>query len=326
MTGIRVALHTVMVIAFGFAMAPEALAQTYPERPLKLVVPFPAGGATDTAGRLVAQALTAKLGQTVIIENQGGAGGTIGARQVAQAAPDGYTLLMVAATNTFGTARLLYKLDFDPMKVFVPVATVVVDKNVMVIAPSLPVKTVQEFVQFAKAIPGKLNYGSAIGIAPHFVAELFKIKTGTNIVHVPYRGGAPMITDLLGGQIQMTVNGKSVLMPHIQAGKMRPIAVTGAQRWPELPDVPTLHEVGYLDAAYDTLFGVVVPAGTPSAIIDRLNAAISDGLKSPEIKASLDKLGIEPKITTPKEFAALVAEEAPRWAEIVRVTGIKIAE
>jgi tripartite-type tricarboxylate transporter receptor subunit TctC len=212
------------------------------------------------------------------------------------------------------------------MKAFVPVATVVVDKNVMVIAPSLPVQTVQQFVQYAKANPGKLNYGSAIGIAPHFVTELFKIKTGTNIVHVPYRGGAPMITDLLAGQIQMTVNGKSVLMPHIQAGKMRPIAVTGAQRWPDLPDVPTLHEAGYLDAPYDTLFGVVVPAGTPPAIIGRLNAAIGDGLKSPEIKASLDKLGIEPKITTPKEFAAIVAEEAPRWAEIVRVTGIKIAE
>src|SRR4051794_18041297 len=317
MTGIRVALRTVMVIAFGFAMAPEALAQTYPERPLKLVVPFPAGGATDTAGRLVAQALTAKLGQTVIIENQGGVGGTIGARQVAQAAPDGYTLLMVAATNTFGTARLLYKLDFDPMKVFVPVATVVVDKNVMVIAPSLPVKTVQEFVQFAKANPGKLNYGSAIGIAPHFVAELFKIKTGTNIVHVPYRGGAPMITDLLGGQIQMTVNSKSVLLPHIQAGKLKALAVASAQRWSELPEVPTLLELGYMDAPYDIWFGVVAPIGTPANVVDDFNAAINTGLQSADIRAGYAKLGLEIKLSRPAEFAAFIADEVPRWAEIV---------
>jgi tripartite-type tricarboxylate transporter receptor subunit TctC len=326
MIGSRLALSVLGALAFTIATTPAALAQSYPDRPIKLVVPFPAGGATDTAGRLVAQALQSKLAQTVIIENQGGAGGTIGARTVAMAAPDGYTLLMVAATNTFGTMPFLYKLGFNPLQAFTPVATVVVDKNVMVLSPPVPARTVQEFVAYAKANPGKLNYGSAIGIAPHFIVELFKLKTGTDIVHVPYRGGAPMITDLLAGQFQMTVNGKSVLMPHIQAGKLRPVAVTAAERWPELPDVPTLTEVGYLDAPYDTLFGVVAPTGTPQPIIEKLNAAISEGLKSPQIRASLDKLGIEPKITTPQEFTAIVAEEAPRWAEIVRVTGIKIAE
>jgi tripartite-type tricarboxylate transporter receptor subunit TctC len=303
--------------------AGTADAQSYPERPIKLIVPFPPGGATDTTARLVGQALTAKLGQPVIVENQGGAGGTLGQKQAAGASPDGYTLVM-AAVGSFATQPLLYRLDYDPMKAFAPVATVSVDKQVLVITPSLPVTTVQDLVRYAKTNPGKLNYGSAIGIGPHFVAEMFKIKTGADIVHVPYRGGAPMISDLLGGQIQMTVNGKSVLLPHIQAGKMRALAVVGAERWPDLPDVPTLVEVGYMDAPYDTLFGVMAPAGTPAAIIDKLNAAINEGLGLPDIRASFAKLGIDPKFTTPREFAAIIAEEVPKWTQIVRVTGIKV--
>jgi tripartite-type tricarboxylate transporter receptor subunit TctC len=313
------------VLAAGLGALPVGTvhAQTYPERSIRLIVPFPAGGATDTMARLVAQALQGKLGQNVVIENQGGAGGTIGARQAAFANPDGYTLLMVA-NSTFGTSPLLYKLDYDPVKAFVPVATAAIDRQVMVANPSVPVKTVQELVQYAKANPGKLNYGSAIGIGPHFIMELFKIKTGTDIVHVPYRGGAPMITDLLGGQIQLTVNGKSVLLPHIQAGKLRALAVTAPMRLPDLPGVPTLVELGYLDAPYDTLFGVVAPTGTPAAIIEKLNAAINDGLRSPSIQASFAKLGIESKISTPQEFAGFIAEDVPRWAAIVKLTGIKI--
>jgi tripartite-type tricarboxylate transporter receptor subunit TctC len=203
---------------------------------------------------------------------------------------------------------------------------VVVDKSVLVAGPSLKVKTIQELVAYAKANPGKLNYGNAIGIGPHFIAEMFKIKAGVNIVHIPYRGGAPMITDLLAGQIDMTINGKSVLLPHIQAGKVRALAVVSAERWPDLPDVPTLVESGYLDVPYDTLFGVLAPAGTPAPIIAKLNSTINDGLRSPEARAVFDKLGIEAKITTPQEFAAIIAVEAPKWAEIVRVTGIKISE
>jgi tripartite-type tricarboxylate transporter receptor subunit TctC len=298
-------------------------AQAYPEKPIKLVVPFPAGGATDTMARLVAQALQSRFGQTVIIENQGGAGGTIGARQAASAAPDGYTLLMTAS-STFGTAPLLYKLDYDPVKAFVPVATAAIDRQLMVITPSLPVQTVQELVAYAKANPGKLNYGSAIGIGPHFVMELFKIKTGTNIVHVPYRGGAPMISDLIGGQIQMTVNGKSVLLPHVATGKLRAVAVAAAERLPDLPDVPSLVEAGYLDAPYDTLFGVVAPAGTPAPVLDQLNGAINDGLQSPEIRASFAKLGIDLKLSTRAEFAAFIAADVPKWSAIVKATGIKV--
>jgi tripartite-type tricarboxylate transporter receptor subunit TctC len=321
----RAVLSAVAAIALAACAAGAAHAQGYPDRPMKLVVPFPAGGATDTSARLVAQRLQASLGQTIVIENQGGAGGTIGTRQVARAAPDGYTLLM-GSIGTFGSQPLLYRLDYDPYKAFVPVATLVIDKLVLVAGPSLQVKTIGELVQYARANPGRLNYGNAIGIGPHLVAELFKIKSGTNIVHIPYRGGAPMISDLVAGQIDMTVNGKSVLLPHIQAGKLRALAVSSAERWPELPEVPTLLEAGYLDAPYDAMFGVVAPAGTPAAVIDKLNGAINEGLRSPEMRASLAQLGIEPIVTSPQEFAAIIAQEVPKWAEVVRITGVKAAE
>jgi tripartite-type tricarboxylate transporter receptor subunit TctC len=318
-------LSALLGLAPGVGGPDVVHAQSYPDRPIKLVVPFPAGGATDTTARLVAQRLQASLGQSVIVENQGGAGGTIGSRQVARAAPDGYTLLM-GSIGTFGSQPLLYRLDYDPHKAFVPVATLVIDKIVLVAGPSLRIKTIDELVQYARANPGKLNYGNAIGIGPQLVAELFKIKAGTNIVHIPYRGGAPMIADLIAGQIDLTINGKSVLLPHIQAGKLTALAVIGAQRWSELPEVPTLVEAGYLDVPYDTLFGVVAPAGTPAAVIDKLNATINEGLKSAEMRASFAQLGIEPIVTSPQEFAAIIAQEVPKWAEVVRITGVKAAE
>src|SRR5215470_14653728 len=293
MTGARLLLSAAFAMSMASLAHTQSRAQSYPVKPIKLVVPFPAGG-------------------------------TIGARQVASAAPDGYTLMM-GSLSTFGTHPVLYKLDYDPMKAFAPVASAVVDKLVMVAGPALQqVKTVQELVAYAKANPGKLNYGNAIGIGPHFTTEMFKIKAGVDIVHIPYRGGAPMITDLIAGQIHMTINGKSVLLQHIAAGKVRPLAVTSARRWTDYPQIPTLLEVGYLERPYDTLFGVVAPAGTPAAIIAKLNATINDGLRSAETRATLEKLGIEPLITTPEEFAALIAEEAPKWAEAVRQTGIKI--
>jgi tripartite-type tricarboxylate transporter receptor subunit TctC len=313
------------VLACVLSAGTPVHAQSYPNRTIKLVVPFPAGGATDNAARLVAQRLQSSLGQSVIIENQGGAGGTIGTRQAAGAAPDGYTLLM-ASIGTFGSMPLLYKLDFDPQRAFAPVATVVIDKSALVVRPSLPVKTIGELVTYAKAHPGTLTYGSAIGIGPHFIAELFKIKSGTDIVHIPYRGGAPMVADLVAGQIDMTVNGKSVLLPQIQAGKLRALAVSAGERWSELPDVPTLVETGYMDAPYDTVFGVLAPAGTPAAVIEKLNATINEGLRSPEVRTLLAKIGIEPIIMTPREFADLIAREVPKWAAIVKATGVRVVE
>jgi len=317
------AARFVLSLALAISMASAVEAQSFPEKPIKLVVPFPAGGATDTTARLVAQRLQLGLGQSVIIENQGGAGGSIATKQVALARPDGYTLMM-GSLSTFGTHPVLYKLDYDPMKAFVPVATAVIDKLVMVAGPALQVQTVQELVAHAKGNPGKLNYGNSIGIGPHFTVEMFKIKSGTDIVHIPYRGGGPMIADLIAGQIHMTINGKSVLLPHIQAGKVRALAVTSAHRWPDFPDIPTMLELGYMDKPYDTLFGVVAPAGTPAAIVAKLNATINEGLRSAETLGALAKLGIEPFVSTPEEFAALIAEEAPKWAEAVRLTGIKV--
>jgi tripartite-type tricarboxylate transporter receptor subunit TctC len=313
----------VLAAAVMIGTATLADAQSYPIKPIKLVVPFPAGGATDTVARLVAHRLQLGLGQTIVIENQGGAGGSIGARQVAHAAPDGYTLMM-GSPSTFGIHPLVYKLDYDPFKAFAPVASAVIDKMVMVAGPALQAESIQELVTQARSNPGKFNYGNAVGITAHIASEMFKLKSGTNIVHIPYRGGAPMISDLLAGQIHMTINLKSVLLPHIQASKLRALAVTGAKRWSEYPEVPTMLELGYLDAPYETLFGVFAPAGTPPEIIARLNATINNGLQSDETRAGLNRLGIEPLITTQKEFAALIAEEVPKWAEAVRQTGIKM--
>ena len=324
MNASRAVLSMLLAVVLLPSGAPCAAGQTYPARSIKLVVPFPAGGANDTAARVVTTTLASVLGQPVIIENQAGAGGTLAARQVANAAPDGYTLLMVVPTNTFGTAQLLYKLDFDPAKKFAPIGLLAADKQVMVVGPSVPVTTIQSLVQYAQANPGKLNYGSAIGIAPHFLMELFKRRTGADITHIPYRGGAPMISDLLGGQIDLTINGKSVLLPHIIAGKLKPLAVTSTERWPELPQVPTLIESGYLGWPYETLFGVVAPAGTPTAVIDRLNRAINEVLGLDDVRTGFTKLGIEPRTATPQEFAQIIADEGARWAKLVTSTGIKL--
>jgi tripartite-type tricarboxylate transporter receptor subunit TctC len=321
---VRVATAAVAAAIFAPA-APAADAQGYPERPIKLVVPFPAGGATDSIARLTTQRLQAALGQTVIIENQGGAGGTIGSRQVAHAAPDGYTLLM-GAIGTFGVHPLLYRLDYDPRRAFAPVATVAIDRIVLVAGPALPVTSVEEAIARARAEPGKLSYGDAIGIGPQLLFELLKVRLGLQITHIPYRGGAPMTADLLAGQIHLTMNGKSVLFPHIAAGKLRALAVAAGERWPELPDVPTLVERGYLDAPYDALFGVIAPMGTPAAVIATLNGVINEGLASPEMRASFAKLGIEPVVSTPQEFSAIIAREVPKWAEVVRVTGVRVAQ
>jgi tripartite-type tricarboxylate transporter receptor subunit TctC len=306
--------------------ASSGQAQHYPAKPIKLISPFPAGGPNDAAARIAARAIQSQLGQTVVVENQGGAGGTIGARLVATAAPDGYTLLLVSVANNFGTQPVLYKLGFDPLKALTPVAGLGMDKQIMVANPGVPFHNASELVRYSKANPGQLNYGAPIGIGTHFIMELFKIKSGANILHVPYRGSGPIIADVVGGQIQLMMSGKSVLLPLVQAGKLRAISVSASKRWPELPEVGTLIEAGYLDAAYDTNYGIAAPMGTPAAVIQTLNTALNEGLRTDEVRASLDKLGVEPLIMTVAEINALVATEAPRWADIVRVTGIKAGD
>jgi tripartite-type tricarboxylate transporter receptor subunit TctC len=312
-----------IVSALAPAKAQQFPNQPFPNRPIKLIVPFPAGGANDTIARLVAQQLSSSLGQPVLIENQAGAGGTIGARSVANASPDGHTLLM-GAVSTICISPLLYRLDYDPAKAFAPVAPLATEALAFVASPAVPASSMAELIQHAKAKPGSLNYGSAIGIGPHLMMEMFKRRAGVDIVHVPYRGGAPMITDLIGGQIQLTINNKSVLLPHIMSGKLKALAVTSATRWPELPDVPTFRDTGFADIPSDAWFGVLAPAQTPAPVVDRLSSAISDGLQSDEVRAGFAKLGIEARIGNAREFAALIADEVPRWAAIVKVTGVKI--
>jgi tripartite-type tricarboxylate transporter receptor subunit TctC len=299
-------------------------AQSYPSRVIRIVVPFPPGGPTDVAARLIAQPLGETLGQSVIVENQPGAGGRTGSRFVARATPDGYTLLM-GGTNLNAIIPAIYKnLDYDPVKSFIAVASVASDAVVMVVNPSLPAKTVAEFVQAAKAGPGKLKYGSAPGIASHLASELLKYRAGIDVPFIPYRGGGPAITDLLGGQIDMIFNNKSVLLALIQGEKLRALAVTADKRWPELPDVPTMREAGFPDFPSDIVYGLLAPAGTPDAIVDKLNSSVNRALQSPELRANLAKLGIEARAATPQAFGAAMSDDMAKYDEIVRLTGIKV--
>jgi len=307
----------------AICVAVPAPAQTFPERTVKLIVPVPPGGSTDAVARLVTLRMHAILGQPVIVENQPGAGGLIAARAVAAANPDGYTLL-IGGIGTLSIGPSVKTPDFNAAAVFAPIGTVSTETMVLVVNPKVPANTLDAFVRYAKASGGKLNYGSAPGITPHFVSELFKLKTGVDIVHIPYKGAGPVVTDLLAGQIDMAFNTKSVLLQLVKQGRLRALAVTSAARWPELPEAPTLTEVGIFPYPLEVWFGIVGPAGLPRAVVARLNGAINEALRSTELRANFMNLGIEPRISTPQEFAALLAEDAPRWFDIIRMTGIKL--
>jgi tripartite-type tricarboxylate transporter receptor subunit TctC len=315
-------------IAFAFlgASIVGASAQNYPDRSIKLVVPYPAGGPTDTIARAVTQSIAGALGQSVVIENQAGAGGRIALKQVANAAPDGYTLLMGGTNNNAVTPAVYKDLDFDAVKDFAPVATVAIDLLGVVVHPSVPVKTLAELAAYAKANPGKLTSGGGIGIAPHFLLEFIRVKSGANIVFVPYKGAAPALIDAIAGQIQMHSTAKSVILPQIQAGKLRALAVQGTSRWPELPDVPTLTEAGFDGFPPAVWYGFLAPARTPPAVIAKLNAAINQQVKTPEVQAAFLKLGIETRSLTPQEFGEVLVKERDRWAELAQQTGIKLAD
>lgn len=300
-----------------------ARAQSYPDRSIKIVVPFAAGGPTDLVARLIAQSLSVRLKQNVVVENSAGAGGRIGAKSVASAAPDGYMLLL-GGTNINAIFGALYKnLGFDPITSFVPISAICVDSMALAVGPSVPASTFAEFVQYARSNPGKLKFGAPPGIYTHFAAEFFKVKTGTDILFVPYKGGAPAIADLLGGHIDMVFNPKSSLLPHFQEGKLKALAVASAARWPELPNVPTMNEHGVAGFPTEVWFGLLAPLGTPTTIVDRLNQAVNEGLKSNEVRATLAKLGIEGKSGTPQDFAAALSEQARTWRVVVEATGIK---
>jgi tripartite-type tricarboxylate transporter receptor subunit TctC len=292
----------------------------YPDHIVKIVVPFPAGGPTDVAARLIAQTLSSRLGQTVLVENLPGAGGRLGAKAVAGATPDGYTLLL-GGTNVNAIIGALYKdLGFDPITSFAPVGAICIDSMALAISPSLPAHTFGQFVQCATS---KLTYGAPSGIYTQFAAEFFKVKTNTDILFVPYKGAAPAITDLLGGHIDMVFNNKSTLLTHFQSGKLRPLAVTSKARWPELPDTPTMQELGVAGFPTEVWFGLLAPVGTPPGIISTLNTAVNEGLTSADVRASLDKLGMEGKAGTSRDFALALGEQAHEWKTVIEAIGYK---
>jgi tripartite-type tricarboxylate transporter receptor subunit TctC len=303
--------------------AESSRAEGYPDHTIKLVVPFPAGGPTDVAARLIAQSLSPRLGHNVIVENQSGAGGRIGARVVATAAADGYTLLL-GGTNVNAISGAIYRnLGFDPIKSFAPVAMIYTDSLALALSPHVPADTCEALVKYARDNPGKLKYGAPPGIYTHFAGEFFKLKTGADILLVPYKGGAPAVTDTLGGHIDMVFNNKSTVLPHFKERKLKPLAVTSQNRWPELPDTPTLQEAGISGFPTEVIFGVLAPAGTPAAVIRKLNSAVNDGLRSAEVRASLDAIGVEARIGTEQEFAAMLDDQARQWKTVVDAIGIK---
>src|SRR5713226_9169914 len=314
----------IVVVGIGLTGGNLASAQFYPDRLIKIVVPYPPGGPADVAARLVTQPLSSQLGQSVIVENQPGAGGRTGAKAVAHATPDGYTLLL-GGTNPNAIGQSLFRnLGFELVKDFAAVALIGFDTNALVVNPAVPAKSLKELVQYAKANPGKLTSGATVGIGPHLCLELFRVRTGTNIVFIPYKGAAPAVADLLGGQIQIGLTSKAVLLPLIREGRLRALAVTSEVRWPELPDVPTMHESGFDGIPSYLWLGLLAPARTPAAVVDKLNGAVNEGLNSPEMRASIAKLGMEARSMTAREFAAQLADEGRLWEAAVNESGVKM--
>lgn len=310
------------LVAVGVQRTDPLLAETYPNRPIRLIVPFPPGGPTDVMGRVIAQALSATLGP-IVVDNRPGAGSTIGTKLAAGAEPDGYTLLF-GSTASLAIAPALYKnAGYDPLKSFAPVAMISDVPYILVVNPGLPVKTVQDVVAYGKSNPGKLNFGAPNGTPTYLLAELFKRVTDTDLLVVPYKGGAPVVADLLGGQLQGTFETTSVILAYIRDGSLRPLAVASHARLTDLPDVPTMIESGLPDFIGDSWTGIAAPASTPPEIIDKLNAAINAALKSPEVTASFSRLKADAKIGTPQEFGVFLADEGKRWGEFVRVSGVQ---
>lgn len=305
--------------------AVTARAETYPSKPVKLVVPYPAGGTTDIIARLIATQLSETFGQPFVVDNRAGAGGAIGASAVARSAPDGYTLLMGTA-NTHGINSALQKnLPYDALKDFAPVTVVASTPNVIVVNPAFPAKTLQELIALAKTEPGKLNYGStSAGGSPHMSAELLKMMTGINITHVPYKGAAPMLTDLVGGHIPIGFDNLPSAMPFIESGKLRALAVTTAKRWPGAPNIPTVAESGVPGYEVSGWFGILAPAGTPPAIVDQLQKAVAAAVAKPEVRKQLETAGAEPVANTPATFASQIGADVARWKKVAETTGVKL--
>lgn len=306
-----------------FALSLPAFAQ-YPNRPVKLIVPFPPAGATDIVGRIVAQKLGEQMGQSVVVENRPGAGGSIGSDLAAKSAPDGYTLLM-ATSSTHSIGPVLQKLPYDPLKDFAPITHVANVPNVLVVSPVLPVTSVQELIAYAKARPGQLNFASSgVGTIVHLNGELFKMLAGVDLVHVPYKGTALSIPDVANGSVAMLFDSLASVQPHIKSGRVRPLAVNAQRRSALMPEVPTLAEAGM--PAFDryTWFGMFAPAGTPKDVVARVNAEVAVALKAPDLLERFAAAGAEAVGSTPEQFVERIKSDAAKWAQVIKAANVKV--
>ena len=321
----RRALVTTAALGLLAALPAAAWAQAYPSKPLTMVVPFSAGGTTDILARIVGKAMEAELGQPIVIDNKAGAGGNIGAQAAARAKADGYTLFM-GTVGTHAINEALYaKLPYSPLGDFAPLSRVAMVPNLLVAHPTRPYKTVKELVEHARANPGKVNFGSSgNGSSIHLSGELFKSLAKVDMVHVPYKGSAPAVADLLGGQIDIMFDNMPSAMPHVKAGKLRPIAVTTAKRYPELPDVPTIAEAGVPGYEATSWFGLFTSRQAPPEVVARLNAALVKVLAKPEVIKQMAEQGAVAHPEKPAQFEAFIKAEAAKWGPVVKASGAKV--
>jgi tripartite-type tricarboxylate transporter receptor subunit TctC len=314
------------IVGAGSALALPAIARAqdkYPNKPIKMIVPFPPGGPTDTIARMIAQDLSTRIGQ-VVVENRPGAGSTMATKDVAAADPDGYTLLF-GTSGSLAIAPALYSsLKLDPQKAFAPIATIALLPHVFVVNNEVPAKTIAELVAYAKANPGKINFGAGLGTPPHLLSVLFKTEAKLDMVFVPYTGSAQSVNDLLGDRTQFTIDGLVTLYPLIQSGKLRALAIARPERWPLLPDVPTMVESGYPDFVLDAWNSLLAPAGTPPEIITKLNAAVNEGLQTQATKDNLAKFSSIAKVGSPDDFRKFLADQIQRWGALVKLADARV--
>ncbi|MDX3904623.1 MAG: tripartite tricarboxylate transporter substrate binding protein [Pigmentiphaga sp.] len=307
----------------GAMMGTAAHAEDYPSRPVRIVIPFAPGGSNDIVGRLIGEELSKRLAQPFIVDNRGGAGGTIGTELVAKSRPDGYTLLLISTPHT-ANSTLYKKLPYDPVKDFEPIARIGTAPLLISVYPGLPVKTLSELIAYAKANPGKLNYvSSGVGSSQHLVSELFEIRAGISMTHVPYKGAGAALADVAAGHAQVSVGTVLQALPHVKANRLRPLAVSGGQRQPVVPDVPTVEEAGLAGYDGDNWWGVLAPAGTPRPIVDKLSKAIADILADPDMRRRLEAESATVAYLAPAPFGEFLTSETAKWAELIKRLGIQ---
>lgn len=318
-------IASAVVLGAGLLGGTSALAQAYPTKPVTIIVPFAAGGTTDILARIIGQALTAELGQSVVVDNRAGAGGNFGGQAAAKAAPDGHTLFMGTVGTHAINASLYKKMPFDPVKDFAPLTRVANVPNLLVANPAQPYKSVKDLIAYAKANPGKVNFGSSgNGSSIHLSGELFKSLAKVDMQHVPYKGSAPAVTDLLGNQIGIMFDNMPSAIQHVRSGSLVPLAVTTAKRSPELPSVPTIAEAGVPGYEATSWFGMFAPAGTPAPVLAKLNAAIVKVLAQPDVKNKINEQGAEVYSETPEQFAAFIQAESVKWGKVVKESGASL--